>query len=145
MRHFLTVPILAAAAIVTPSAAAQRAAAAQAVPDYSGQREELQFRLGAGIYVAKYLAIVVEDRLRSFAVWTDGVSTALPKTDFVVIQSADYAQRYTVRWEDLELAAGPFPKLDGIDPPRYLTPAHFPAGYLAKVGAGYTPPAGLPF
>lgn len=128
-----------------PQACAAPADPAEQFPDYSGQREPLQKQLGEDIFVAKYQGIVKDDgSMVTFAVWADSVPTALPKVDFVMVQTEDFSQQYMVSWDDLQRNVGAIKQMPNVGPPRFLTPAAIPAKYLDHLRTHYVHPVGWP-
>ncbi len=110
---------------------------------YLQQQSMLQGEFGENVFVASYKGIVHEDRVVSFAIWTDTVPTALPKTDFVWLQNSTMSKWYVVSWSELEDAV-PLSVLDQEGPGRYLTPAMMPAGFFAGFEKDFQAPAGFP-
>lgn len=111
---------------------------------YAAQQKQLQNELGSRYFVASYKALVYQNRLITFATWTDTVLTALPKTDFIWLQDAKASFWFVVSWSDLEKAIGVIPKMDVAGPPRYLTPASIPAAYFAALKENFVPASGFP-
>ena len=111
---------------------------------YSEQREALQKTLGDNVFVADCKGIVHDNHLATFAIWTDSVPTALPKTDFVWLQDAKMKRWFVVSWSDLESAIGKLTALKQVDPQRYLTPANIPVSYFKTLERAFVPPKGFP-
>jgi hypothetical protein len=115
-----------------------------AAPDYSAQREALQKKLGHGIFVASYYGMEHEGRIVTWAVWSDGVRTALPKAEYVMVQNEDFSKRYVVSWNDFRASVTSLQEMRGISPARFLTPERVPAEYMKALQTAYVPPVGFP-
>ena len=110
---------------------------------YLHQQSKLQGQLGEDVFVASYKGIVHDDRIVTFAIWTDTVPTALPKTDFIWLQNSTMSKWYVVSWSEFEDAI-PLSVLDQEGPIRYLTPSVMPAGFFAGLEKDFEAPAGFP-
>lgn len=109
---------------------------------YATQQTKLQRVLGQDVFVSK--GLVHDGRIVTFAIWTDSVQTALPKTDFVWLQDSEMSRWFVVPRSELETALGTLQELDGSSPARYLTPARIPADYFAGLEEHFEPPKGFP-
>jgi hypothetical protein len=113
-------------------------------PNYADQHVSLQDSLGDEIFVAAYQGVIHEGQTKTFSVWTDCIVTALPKTDFIWLQDAEATRWFVVPWLELEAAVGTLRPLEGVEPPRFLTPMNIPVSYFLGLEKSHTPPPGFP-
>lgn len=96
----------------------------QSLWDYSEQKKLLDAqheRDGTDIFVATFEIVKDGDQLRSYAVWTAGVDTLLPRADFIALYLGENPGDTLVRsWADFEAACGPIQAAAGYYPPRIL-------------------------
>lgn len=90
--------------------------------EYATQKQQLEARneqLGRDVFVATFSAVERNEKLLSYSVWSKGVPTWLPKTDFVSLLDPDRERIWAVPWHRLEESAGHL--LEAIDchPPRW--------------------------
>jgi uncharacterized protein YtpQ (UPF0354 family) len=100
--------------------------------DYDDQKaalNELHEKTGKDIFVASYSAAEKQDtgEIRSYCVWSAGVTAFLPKTDYIYFflptdeENGDIVA--TVPWADAEASLGNRIKRVGMYPERYLVEA----------------------
>jgi len=96
---------------------------------YERQREFLQAkcqREGKDIYVGEFSALQRQDsgELSSYAVWTSGIPTLLPRTDLVMLAGHDVNGNIiklgSGTWEDVHRVAGHLMQSQETYPERYL-------------------------
>jgi hypothetical protein len=97
--------------------------------DYADQKtclEKLFETEGKDVFVAKYSAIEKQDtsEIVSWASWTDGVPTYLPKVDMVALgrgeTSEDYKTLGFVPWDEFQEKLGPCIQKTEYYPGRYF-------------------------
>lgn len=99
----------------------------QAYADQRAYLERLHEHTGADVFVASFGSLIPKGttRPRSYATWTKGVDTLLPRTDLVAVGDPDRGEGKFLlglfRFEDLEKVAGSFLKQVGMTPERWLT------------------------
>lgn len=114
--------------------------------DYAEQHEPLKASLGArgeDLFVARFDVTEREDRLLTFATWTDDVKTLLPKTEALILHDAD-RNSLRRRWEDVETVCGAFIQEPDLDPPRFRTGAPPDAEAWRRLRYEFGPPKGWP-
>jgi hypothetical protein len=82
-----------------------------ALGEYQTQKEVLQARLGEDIFVASYLGVQRPDgSVLSYATWTEGVASLLPKVDEVALLSGDMNDPtvHRIAWSVLTEIAGAY-------------------------------------
>lgn len=118
----------------------------QRIWDYGLQEEALAADLetrAEGLHVAGLDALNDGARIVTFATWTDGAPTLLPRADALVLADGE-GRRLLRRWEDVEAVCGVFAQEPDLDPPRYRTGAPPDAEALRRLRETYAPPEGWP-
>ena len=95
----------------------------QLVWAYNATQQVVQQMLGDDIYVASALLVERDGKAATAATWANGVTTACPLVEAVVI-GADGAFPEIVRsLDDVLRVCGPFPELEAFPhPPRWILP-----------------------
>jgi hypothetical protein len=123
--------------------AARRAHALQQIDlsgVYADQREALQKLVGDDTYVAKVDFMGNGDGLEhieSWCVWSEDITSLLPRTDVVIVSRGDTKDAFIVAWDELATIAGRHLKTTVEDPPRFLVDSFADAteyAQLEKVG-----------
>ena len=92
--------------------------------EYGSQRTTLQASVGDTLFVASYVGLQRPDgSVTSYAAWTEGVPTLLPRADEIAFNPAmpaGAAAAFRVSWEQAErLAGSSIVAVPGLDPPRW--------------------------
>ena len=91
--------------------------------------EDLHKTQGVDVWVAtvNLFSEKSTELVKSLSIWTQGVETLLPATDWVVLQELDeqgenVVRRLTVAFKDIEsIASGVLQRHEDLEPPRYRT------------------------
>lgn len=94
-----------------------------AIGEYQTQKEVLQARLGEDMFVASYVGVQKQDgSVLSYATWTEGVASLLPKVDELVLVSGDLDEPtvHRIAWSVFEEIAGAYVvRVPDLHPPRF--------------------------
>jgi hypothetical protein len=108
--------------------------------EYAEQKdllERLHEKDETEIFVASYTAAEKDDRLLTYAVWTKGVKTLLPKAEWVIFCSVDEEDKGTAAiasWEKVEQVVGHLLKTTNNYPDRFQTTGYPTPAELAELG-----------
>ena len=97
--------------------------------EYAKQKpllDEWYKRTGEGIFVATYSAVEKNGKPLSYCLWSKGVNTYLPQTEFVALLDPQTKQTGFYRWERLTAAVGHLMTSVDMYPPRCHV-AEFPS------------------
>lgn len=78
------------------------------------------------------------DELLTWATWTEGVATLLPRADYLGV--TDLKTHLFRRWEDVETVCGPFEVEDGHTPVRYFVDRWLTPAELARLKEDFQAP-----
>lgn len=105
--------------------------------DYEETGAALRQQQGDATFVAAYTLVEPQGKLRSYAVWSKGVRTLLPRSDLVAFATpqaggTDVATKI-VTWEDAEQAVGYLLQPQDAYPQRFLVEGFPTAEELASI------------
>lgn len=94
---------------------------AQVYVDQKSQLEAVNEEAGRDVYVAEFALFGKDGIFESYSVWTEGVGTLLPATDWVAVNPDGEARDFVrVTWQDLRRTCGARLAPTSDHPPRYL-------------------------
>lgn len=96
-------------------------------------------RIGRDVYVASLEVLEADGRYPTWAIWTFGVDTLLPRTDVVALNPGDVGAVLPRYWRDVEAICGPFAREPETEPPRYRVCDAPSADQLARLEAAERP------
>ena len=124
-----------------PHLSAVRALSAkQQIWDYAKQQAALnQEPVGRDLFVGTLDSSWDGDELATWATWTEGVPTLLPRADYLAV--TDLKTHLFRRWEDVEAVCGPFEIEEGHVPVRYFVSRWPDRAALAQLAEQFQAPA----
>jgi hypothetical protein len=106
--------------------------------DYSNQKgllDRFHEKTGREVFVATFSAMEKDGVTHSFATWSKGVPTLLPKTDRVALYDTDTEGMFMASWDKVQEVAGDLMTLTEEYPPRWLVEEFPTAEQLEAMGA----------
>jgi hypothetical protein len=91
--------------------------------EYAEQKsllEKRQEQISEDVFVASFKAVEREEKVSSYCVWSKGVPTWLPKTEFIGLYDPDTKQTGFVPWDRLQATVGHMMKPLDCYPPRWF-------------------------
>lgn len=110
--------------------------------EYAEQKsllDQLHEQDGMDLFVASYTAIEKDDKLLSYCVWAETVTTLLPKTQYVAFIAQDQNALGLVPWERVLQVMGDEMQVQESYPPRWLIDSFPDENQIARLQ-----PADLP-
>jgi hypothetical protein len=90
---------------------------------YNDQKQLLERRheqTGEDVFVASFSGVERQGNIVTYSVWTKGVATWLPKTDYVGVSDRETGVARFVCWEQLQEHVGSMMQPLEMYPPRWL-------------------------
>lgn len=97
-------------------------------------------RTARDVYVATLEVLEADDRYPTWAIWTFGVDTLLPRTEVVALNPGEVGSVLPRYWRDVEAICGPFEREPETEPPRYRVCDAPSAEQLTRLQAAERPP-----
>jgi len=91
--------------------------------EYAEQKEQLEKRneqTGTDVFVASYSAVEREGATVTWAIWSKGVPTWLPRTDYVALFDPETKWTRFARWDRLQTVVGERMAAQDCYPPRWF-------------------------
>lgn len=91
--------------------------------EYTEHKELLERRNerdGEDVFVASYSAVERDGIVRTWAIWSKGVTTSLPKTEYVALFDPETKWTRFAPWDDLLRVVGKRMEAEDCYPPRWL-------------------------
>lgn len=124
----------------------------EAIWRWNFEKESVQQKLGESVFVPRIFWVILDGKLKSAAVWPDGIAELVPVVDLYFIEREQLAPRrfFTKKKDsclahrrDLEAVFGPF-QLNGYSLPCHMFDQQLPSKKVKRFVEGLRTPAQKP-